>query len=90
MLETTRPIPRAYDYVQAEPALMLAVTRHKEIDESTRIAPTSRPSFRCHTAATRARDRDAAGVRALQKPQSTGAVLVISAGGVFGVVVPGR
>ncbi|HKU39094.1 MAG TPA: hypothetical protein VJR89_13125, partial [Polyangiales bacterium] len=32
VLKTTNPILRAYKYVQVEPALELAVTRHKEVD----------------------------------------------------------
>ncbi|HKP57331.1 MAG TPA: hypothetical protein VJV78_11455 [Polyangiales bacterium] len=32
VLKTTNPILRAYKYVQVEPALALAVTRHKEVD----------------------------------------------------------
>ena len=32
VLKTTNPILRAYKYVQADPTLLLAVTRHKEIE----------------------------------------------------------
>jgi hypothetical protein len=42
VLKTTNPILRAYKYMQVEPALVLAVTRHKQIDVQQAVIDEAR------------------------------------------------